>query len=145
LVDGIVSDISESLRNVVAKRTRSSPALILRLIYDQTSQRIPCPAARHSANDNPGARISEELSHAVETDFRERGPIRFAIPEIHTRDDASISGQINNTCRSTLRNVAAHLNFASRSISIPDDDAHEIHCAPANSKLYCSKCAWLLA
>jgi hypothetical protein len=87
----------------------------------------------------------EELAHAVETDFRKRGPIRFAVPEIYALDDASISGQVNNTGGSTGRNVAPHLNFASRSISILDDDPHEIHGAPVNSQLYGTECALLCA
>src|SRR5271169_796145 len=87
---------------------------------------------------------SGQLPHAVESDSRERGPpVCFGVPEVHALDDASISGQINNTTGSARGNGTAHLNFAPRSISILNDDAQEIHGAAVDAQLNGAKCALL--
>lgn len=85
-----------------------------------------------------------KLPDAVEGDSRERGsPIRFGVPEIHALDDASISGQVDNATGAARGDVAAHLNFAARSVSILDDDAQEIDGTAVDAQLDRSKGALL--
>ena len=77
-----------------------------------------------------------QLPHAIESDSRERGsPIRFGVPKVHALDNAPIAGQINDARGAARRNVAAHLNFAARSVSILDDDAQEIDGTAVDAQL----------